>query len=72
MRLFLDYLYMIIILEYDTEPEDLSIRTKVVDKINENAELYSHGDESDTSQPISDCKFSDFKFLIIKSYIINK
>lgn len=40
----------------DTEPEDLSIRTKVVDKINEIAELYGLGDESDTSQPIPDCK----------------
>lgn len=40
----------------DTEPEDLSIRTKVVDKINEIAELYGLGDESDTSQPIPDSK----------------
>lgn len=43
-------------LGHDTEPEDLSIRTKVVDKINEIAELYGLGDESDTSQPIPDSK----------------
>lgn len=44
------------ILGQDTEPEDLSIRAKVVEKINEIAELYGLGDESDTSQPMPDCK----------------
>lgn len=47
---------IILIKGHDTEPEDLSIRTKVVEKINQIAELYGLGDESATSQPIPDCK----------------
>lgn len=49
-------IYIILTVGHDTEPEDLSIRAKVVEKINEIAELYGLGDESDTSQPIPDCK----------------
>lgn len=37
----------------------------MVDKISEIAELYSFGDESDTSQPVSDCKFSKFFIYIL-------
>lgn len=52
------WVYFITILGHDTEPEDLSIRAKVVDKINEIAELYGLGDESDTSQPVPECKLN--------------
>lgn len=45
-----------LILGHDTEPEDLSIRTKVVDKTSEITELYGLGDESNTSLSVSDCK----------------
>lgn len=46
------------ILEHDTEPEDLSIRAKVMERINELNVLLSAGDESDTSQPIPDGEYS--------------
>ncbi|XP_022162662.1 E3 ubiquitin-protein ligase UBR5 isoform X4 [Myzus persicae] len=35
----------------DTEPEDLSIRANVAEKLNEITEFFGLGDESDTSQP---------------------
>lgn len=44
------------ILGQDTEPEDLSIRANVVEKLNETTEFFGLGDESDTSQPIPECK----------------
>jgi len=44
------------ILGQDTEPEDLSIRANVVEKLNEISEFFSLGDESDTSQPTPECK----------------
>lgn len=47
---------IILTLGHDTEPEDLSIRTKVVEKANEIIEYYGLGDESDTSLPIPDCE----------------
>lgn len=47
---------IILTVGHDTEPEDLSIRTKVVEKGNEIIEYYGLGDESDTSLPIPDCK----------------
>lgn len=52
--LFKCYLYLFLILGHDTEPEDLSIRTKVPEKLNDISDLYSFGDESDTSQSIPD------------------
>lgn len=45
---------IILTLGQDTEPEDLSVRANVVE--NEISELFGIGDESDTSQPIPECK----------------
>lgn len=43
-----------IILGHDTEPEDLSVRAKVIERMNEMNVLFGPGDESDTSEPIPD------------------
>ncbi|VVC25628.1 Hypothetical protein CINCED_3A013222 [Cinara cedri] len=50
---------------HDTEPEDLSIRTKVVDKINEIAELYGLGDDSDISPSIPEAETSKRDIIIV-------
>ncbi|XP_050433400.1 E3 ubiquitin-protein ligase UBR5 isoform X2 [Adelges cooleyi] len=39
---------------YDTEPEDLSVRPKIVEQLNEIASVYGSGDDSESSQPIPD------------------
>jgi hypothetical protein len=54
--LFYHLICIIIILGHDTEPEDLSIKAKVIERMNELNVLFGPGDESDTSQPIPDSK----------------
>ncbi|XP_025408185.1 E3 ubiquitin-protein ligase UBR5 isoform X3 [Sipha flava] len=50
---------------HDTEPEDLSIKAKVIERMNELNVLFGPGDESDTSQPIPDTDTKKDRDLII-------